>query len=142
MKNPISCWREKSEERKRELRNIALIAYATTLGGFGAIVGFHQLFLQKLPEPDDIIFGFGTSLVSGTVIFLISMFLTKQGEKRIMEKLDSMDKKLDKLDVIEKKLDKLDTIDKKLDKLDDILIAIKELTRVIKHDKGYFQTSG
>ena len=55
-----------------------------------------------------------------------------------MEKLDSMDKKLDKLDVIEKKLD---SMDRKLDKLDDILIAIKELTRVIKNDKR-FQTSG
>ena len=81
-------------------------------------------------------------------IFTVAMFLSRSSEKKIMDKLDGLDKldKLDKLDGLDKldkldgldKLDKLDGLDKldKLDKLDSMESILRKIDGRLAPDNG------
>ncbi len=62
-------------------------------------------------------------------LFGFNMWLGNSGKKEIMDKLETMDKKLDKLETMDKKLDKLDDMSETLKEMRDTL---NEINRKMK----------
>ena len=100
---------------------IALTIHCTIVVAAALIATF--FFWNQFDSPAlGIIFG----ALIGIAVFVIDMFLSRGDTKKIMDKLDTMDKKLDKLD----------TMDKKLDKLDDISETLKEMRDTLREMNG------